>query len=102
MKKTINFLLAGASMMALLFAGCSKKDELPAIDGYNNSNDVASSNLLAHWSFDSNNNENISNTAPKATFGTVGSTTGQIGKALQLTKGVVVFPPIAKINDANA
>jgi len=95
--------LTVASMVALLiFAGCSKKDELPAIDGYNNSNDVASSNLLAHWTFDSNNNENISNTAPKATFGTVGSTTGQIGKALQLTKGVVVFPPIAKINDANA
>jgi hypothetical protein len=103
MKRTIKYSLSGVALVALLvIASCSKKSELPAIDGYNNSNEVAASNLVAHWSFDSNNNENISNTAPSSTLGTVGSTTGQIGKALQLTKGVLVFPPISAINSANA
>jgi hypothetical protein len=103
MKRTIKYSLSGVALVALLvIASCSKKSELPAIDGYNNSNEVAASNLVAHWSFDSNNNENISNTAPSSTFGTVGSTTGQIGKALQLTKGGLVFPAISAINTANA
>jgi hypothetical protein len=104
MKKTINYLLSGAIGIALLsFGACSKKhDALPQIDGYNNSNEVAATNLVAHWTFDDNNNEVISSTAPTHTFGTVGSTAGQLGKALNLTGGVVVYPAIAKINEANA
>src|SRR5436190_2467964 len=103
MKRTIKYSLSSVALVALLtIASCSKKDELPKIDGYNNSNEVAAANLVAHWSFDSNNNENISNTAPSCTLGTVGATTGQIGKALQLTKGVLVFPPISAVNTANA
>ena len=104
MKKTTNYLLSGAIIIALLAVGaCSKKnDALPQIDGYNNSDEVAKTNLVAHWSFDTDNTEVISKTAPAHTFGTVGSTTGQIGKALQLTAGALVFPPIAKINEANA
>lgn len=99
----MNYLTASAASVALLiFAGCSKDTPLPAIDGYNNSNEVASANLVAHWSFDTNNNEDISNTAPNKTVGTVGSTTGQIGKALQLTAGGLVYPAITKINEANA
>lgn len=81
---------------------CGEDDKLPPIDGYNNSDEVANANLVAHWSFDSDQKERISGTAPSNTFGTVGSTTGQVGNALQLTKGVLVYPPIEKINTANA
>lgn len=104
MKKSINYLLAsGVAIAMLTFGACSDDDEsLPPIDGYNNSNEVASANLVAHWSFDDNNNEVISSTAPSNTYGTVGSTTGQIGNALKLTKGVLVYPSINAINTANA
>lgn len=103
MKRKINhFLAAAASVALLIFAGCSKDTPLPAIDGYNNSNEVAKANLVAHWSFDATNNEDISGTAPTKTVGTVALATGQIGKALSLTKGALVYPPITKINTANA
>ncbi|HZX58905.1 MAG TPA: LamG-like jellyroll fold domain-containing protein, partial [Mucilaginibacter sp.] len=59
-------------------------------------------NLVAHWTFDSDNKEVISGTAPSNTYGTAGSTTGQLGNALQLTAGALVYPAIDKINSANA
>jgi len=103
MKKTINYLFASAAVVALVALGsCSDDDTLPPIDGYNNSNEVAAVNLVAHWTFDSDNKEAISGTEPKATFGTVGTTTGQLGNALKLTKGVLVYPAITNINSANA
>jgi len=93
---------AAALALVIVVGACSKDDKLPAIDGYNNSDEVAATSLVAHWTFDTNNNEVISGTAPTKTYGTVGSTTGQIGQALQLTKGAMVFPAIDKINSANA
>ncbi len=99
----MNYFLASAAAVALLiFAGCSKDTALPAIDGYNNSNEVAATNLVAHWTFDDTNNERLSSTAPTKTVGTVGFTTGKIGKALQMTKGGIVYPAIAKINTVDA
>jgi hypothetical protein len=88
------------SLVAL--GSCSDDDTLPPIDGYNNSNEVAADNLVAHWTFDDTNNERLSSTAPTKSVGTVGFTTGQIGKALQLTKGALVYPAIAKINTVDA
>ena len=104
MKKTIDYVVMSAMVMAMLvYGGCSKKkDVLPQIDGFNNSNEVGATNLVAHWTFDDNNNEVISSTAPSNTYGTVGTETGQIGKALKLTKGALVYPPITKINTADA
>jgi hypothetical protein len=104
MKKTINYFLTSVAAAALLtVAGCSKSDNtLPQIDGFNNSNEVGATNLVAHWTFDDTNNERLSSTAPTKTVGTVGFTTGKIGKALQLTKGGIVYPAIAKINTVNA
>lgn len=103
MKRTINYFLSAAVAVAVLGMGsCSDDESLPPIDGYNNSDEVGSTNLVAHWTFDDTNNEAISSTAPASTFGTVGFTTGQIGKALDLKKGVLVYPPIDKINSANA
>ena len=105
MKKPIKFLLTSLAVVSVLALGSCGDDDgakLPPIDGYNNSGEVASTNLVAHWSFDQNNNEVISGTAPSNTYGTVGSTTGQIGNALQLSKGVLVYPSINAINGANS
>lgn len=108
MKWSINYYLcAGAMAVAGLAVSACDDDEnaLPPIDGYNNSNEVASDNLMAHWTFDDTNNERLSSTAPSNTYGgtgAVGFTTGQIGKALQLNKGVLVYPSITNINTANA
>jgi hypothetical protein len=104
--KKVNYLLASAlTVGALLFGSCSKDDStnvLPKIDGYNNSDEVGSTNLVAHWTFDDTNNEAISSTAPNKTVGTVGFTAGKIGKALQLTKGGLAYPTIEKINSVDA
>ncbi len=103
MKHTIKLLAAGlVAATAVAFSSCDDDESLPKIDGYNNSNEVAKDNLVAHWTFDNTNNEVISSTAPSNTFGTVGFTDGQIGKALQLTKGALVYPTITAINSANA
>lgn len=100
----MRLLKAGILALGVLAIGsCSSSDDsLPAIDGYNNSDEVGATYLVAHWTFDDTNNEVISSTAPNKTAGGVGFTTGQIGKALQLTQGALVFPPIDKINTVDA
>lgn len=105
MKKTIKLVFAGVITGTLVMLGaCSDDDKtLPKIDGYNNSNEVAADNLVAHWTFDGSNNERISSTAPSNTYGTVGFETGKIGQALKLTGGALVYPStITAFNSANA
>jgi len=104
MKNAIKFLFVLAIMAWGGFAlvSCNDDDELPPIDGYNNSNEVAATNLKAHWTFDDTNNERLSSTSPSGTFGTVGFTEGQIGKALKLTSGALVYPSITSIGEANS
>jgi hypothetical protein len=105
MKRTINYLLTCVAIASLGFvAACSDDDDdsLPPIDGYNNSDEVASSNLVAHWPFNDTNNESKSGTAPSETFGNVGFTDGVLGRALQLNKGALVFPSITAIGGENS
>jgi hypothetical protein len=108
MKKAIKYLLAGGIALSVLtLVSCSDDNNtLPKIDGYNNSNEVASNNLLAHWTFDNTNEEDISGSTPLAgsagTFGTVGFEDGQIGRALKLTKGALRYPNIPALNTADA
>jgi hypothetical protein len=103
MKNTMKYLATGLVAAAVLTLGsCDDDEKLPQIDGYNNSNEVAVDNLVAHWTFDNTNNERLSSTAPASSFGTVGFTDGQIGNALQLSKGALVYPAITNINSANA
>ncbi|MEZ0608142.1 hypothetical protein ACAW74_06490 [Fibrella sp. WM1] len=95
-------LLAGATLVS----SCKKEETatLPAIGGYNASNDIAPSNLLANWTFEGSPNERISGTAPANTYGSVNYVTGASGsgQALNLTTGAVVYPAIAKLNTADA
>ncbi len=102
MKKTINYLVVSAFALAVMALGsCSKSESLPAIDGYNSANDIAKANLLAHWSFDNTLNEVISSTAPTAKVGNTFST-GQVGQALNLSSGYLVYPTISALSSANA
>ncbi len=82
---------------------CSKKSapSLPKIGPYDNSNQVASANLLAHWTFDGTDNETISGTAPTKSVGN-SFTTGVKGQALSLSNGYLLFPTITALSSANA
>src|ERR1700730_15723476 len=83
-------------------ASCKKSgSSLPKIGPYDNSNQVASANLLAHWTFDGTYNETISSTAPSTTVG-ASFTTGVKGQALNLPSGYLLYPAIAKLNSDNA
>ncbi len=90
---------------AVLVSSCKKEETatLPAIGGYNSSNDIASSNLLAHWPFDGSNNERISGLASSSAVN-ASFTTGASGQrqALSLANGYVYYPEIAALNKANA
>lgn len=81
---------------------CKKTESLPQINGYDNSDQVGATYLKAHWTFDDTYNEAISSTAPSNKYGTYAFTTGQIGKALDLNAGTLVYPSIANIGGANS
>ncbi len=100
-----------AWLIALLLVGstavisCKKGDDtpsLPAIGGYNTSNDVAATNLLAHWSFEGNANEDISKTAPAKAQNNTFGTGGPKGQSLNLANGFVAYPTIPALSTANA
>ena len=102
MKSSSSLKIWAACVALVAFGACDKDEALPPIDGFNNSGEVASANLVAHWSFDDTKNEILSSTAPTKELGTVGFTDGKLGRALQLTKGGIVYPTIAKINTVDA
>lgn len=102
-KSKLVILTVTALIGIIIFNACSKSSTppLPPINGYNTSNDVAKTNLLAHWTFDGTNNETISSTAPTVTTG-ASFTAGVKGQALSLNNGYLVFPTIAALSSANA
>lgn len=105
MKKTINYLFASALTGALIMLGScgDDKESLPKIDGYNNSDEVAEDNLVAHWTFDGTTEEDISGTGTSNTYGAAATfTEGRIGEAVRLNGSVLKYPAIAGINTANA
>lgn len=107
MKRKINYLLSGLLIGCFaFFASCdddnSGDNDLPPIDGYNSSDEVASDNLVAHWTFDDTEQEAISGMDPEGTYGTVGFRDGQLGRALDLNAGALVYPPIEAINQENS
>jgi len=106
MKKTakIAFFLVSTFLVLgkITLNSCKKDESLPKIDGYDNSDQVAATYLKAHWTFDDTYNEAISSTAPVNKYGGFDFTTGQIGKALNLTAGTVVYPSIPNIGGANS
>jgi len=97
--KKLSFLF----LLAITFSltSCKDDEKLPAIDGYNNSDEIAATSLKGHWTFEGNDKEVISNTASTKTYGTVTYTTGQIGQAISLSQAAVVYPVIDALNQKN-
>jgi hypothetical protein len=84
-------------------AGTSSTFAITVSSGANTSNSVATSNLIAHWTFDTNGQEVISNTAALTggnyNVGTVTySNAGMIGNCATFTNGALVFPTIPNLN----
>jgi len=76
------------------------KGDVPPIGSYKNSNDVAAANLLAHWTFDSTNEETISHTAPSSAVN-ASFVQGVHGPALHLNAGYLNYPVVNALNVAN-
>lgn len=103
MKKSINYFLATAiALTGAMVVSCDDDESLPQIDGYNNSNEVAADNLVAHWTFDDTYEEDISGAVPSTTLGTVAFVEGKINKGVKLTRGAFAYPTIANINSVDA
>jgi hypothetical protein len=98
MRKITIGLLAGMVAAGSILSSCKKEEAtLPAIDGYNNANEVAATNLVAHWGFEDNGKETKSGASP---VGTKGATyvTGIKGKALSLANGYLSYDAIAALS----
>ncbi len=100
--KIINTLSIVAAT-SLVLASCDKNginDYAPTkpIGGYSSSADIASDNLVAHWSFDTNGNEDISGAAPASEVNAT-YVEGKKGKALNLAHGYVAYPEMAALNN---
>src|SRR5262245_60241600 len=106
MKKTIKYLVAGSVALcasAVILVSCGDDDKsLPKIDGYNNSNEVAEENLIAHWAFNGSDEEVISDTEASVSEGTVAYEDGQIGEALKLSQGALSYPVIDALSSTTA
>jgi hypothetical protein len=104
--KQITLALAVVSLIDL--TACTKakfddsytKGDVPPIGSYKNSNDVAAANLLAHWTFDSTNEETISHTAPSNAVN-ASFVKGIKGPAVHLTAGYISYPVVQALNVAN-
>lgn len=108
--RTINLLLCVSLSAIVALNACTKPqyddtvvkgDPPPVPGGYTNSSQVASSNLLAYWSFDGTNNETKSNTTPVAVSNSsfIPSFKGQ---ALHLNTGFLLFPTITALSSKDA
>jgi len=101
--KNSSIAILAVVFLGFYFTSCKKKSTIAPpspIGGYNTSNDVGAANLLAHWTFDGNANESISNTAPIKSTGTSFGT-GVKGQALVLANGYTLYPVIPKLNLTN-
>ena len=76
------------------------KGDVPPIGSYKGSNDVAASSLIAHWTFDSTDEETLSHTAPSQVVN-ASFVKGVKGPALHLNAGYINYPVVPGLNIAN-
>ncbi len=101
MKNVFTF-LAGAFLFSVVIISCKKKDStpdvvLPPIGGYNTSDEVAATNLVAYWNFDGNQNEIKSSTASTSSD-RVTYASGIKGQAIKLDSGYVFYNSIPALD----
>ncbi len=89
MKKPIYYFLSSVAAAALLtVAGCSSDTAtLPKIDGFNNSDEVAATNLVAKWNLEGDPKESISGSI--GVISNVTYATGKVGKCAVLNGGYI-------------
>jgi len=92
MKKVTKSALAIAALILIATVGCSDDDDivLPDINGYPNSDAVASANLVAYWSLDGTGSESKTGTAPTAIVNAT-FTPGVKGQAVTLNGGYLYY-----------
>lgn len=93
-------LLMVAAVFTFALNGCKKNNDdvkLEPIGGYNNSDEVAKTNLKAYWNFDGNQNEVISGMAATSSAG-ASYVQGVKGQAIKLDSGYVFFKSIPAMN----
>jgi hypothetical protein len=101
--KTNKFLLGALALTIGMtaFISCGDDDDapiasLPPIGGFNNANEVAAADLVAHWPLDGNGTERISNTTPSSSIGTTWEA-GAKGQGAKLTNGYLAYPVISAL-----
>lgn len=100
--KKLNIKLMAVALVGVALSSCQKKFDPSAyappldIGGYTSSKEVATSNLVAHWAFNDNLIDSVSNTAGTATGTTFNA--GVKGSALQgATNSYVLTAPSAAV-----
>jgi hypothetical protein len=100
-KNLLLLLVSGAVLSASVFtiSSCKKKEDvvLPPIGGYNNSNEVASANLKAHWTFDGTQKEEISGVNPTQAVA-ASYVTGTKGQAVALNNGYLYYTGVTGLS----
>lgn len=97
--KIFSFIMAAgiSGSLVLGVTSCDTEEKLPPIGGFNNSDEVAASNLVAHWGFEGNGKETKTGASPSssinATFGT-----GAKGQAVNFAAGYLAYDAIAALN----
>ncbi len=87
-----------ATGITLGFTSCGDEEEkLPPIDGYNSSDEVAGTNLVAHWPLDGNGNEKKTSSAPASTKNAT-FVAGAKGQAVKFAEGYLAYNEIAALN----
>ncbi len=100
-KKILLGMLASAVLTGSMLTSCKEEEAtLPPIGGFNSADEVASSNLVAYWGFNSDPKESKSSVAPEKTENAT-YTTGIKGQALSLANGYLRYPTIPGLNSAN-
>ena len=92
MKKVSKTFLAMAAASLVIIGSCKKNKDatLPQIGGYNNSDEVAATNLVAYWDLDGSGNEKKTGTAPTASVNAT-YVPGVKGQAVQLNAGYLYY-----------
>jgi hypothetical protein len=98
MKKSINYFLATAMALSCAVVVSCDDDEaaLPPIDGYNNSDEVAASNLVAMWGLNGNAEESISGEVGTGSNVTYGE--GKVGQCAVFTQGYIYNDAIPNLH----
>jgi hypothetical protein len=107
MKKQFSIFSLGLAAILggmVVISGCDKDNDdvnLPPIGGYNNSNEVASANLKAHWTFDNTQKEDISGVTPAQVVG-ASYISGRKGQAVSLNNGYLYYTGVTGLSSVTS